>query len=190
MAGTVNQSDTLAAALRARRSATLVHSEAAVAEAVVRLQEQLTRDYADRDPVFVIVMNGGLFLAGRLLPGLDFPLTVDYCHATRYRGATRGGEVEWRAQPQTRLKGRQVIVVDDILDEGHTLKHIVDRFSDQGAVSVRTLVLVEKLHHRKAVPDMKPDYCELTVPDHYLFGCGMDYRGYWRNCPGIYRVDE
>lgn len=190
MAGTGTQSDTREAALRVRRTATLIHSQAAVADAVTRLQSQLTRDYADRDPVFVIVMNGGLFLAGTLLPGLDFPLTVDYCHATRYRGGTRGGEIEWRASPQTALEGRHVVVVDDILDEGHTLRHIVERFSDQNAKSVKTLVLVEKRHARKAWPGMRPDYCELTAPDHYLFGCGMDYRGYWRNCPGIYRVAD
>ncbi|TQV72147.1 hypoxanthine-guanine phosphoribosyltransferase [Aliikangiella marina] len=173
-----------------KSNATLLHSKEVIDEALAKLQSQLTSDYAEKNPIFLVVMNGGLIFAGKILPLLNFPIQIDYCHATRYRGATTGGEIEWRAKPQMDLSGRHVIVVDDILDEGFTLQGIVAACESMGALSVKTLVLIEKLHDRKAFKNMKPDYCELQGPDQYSFGAGMDYNHYWRNCDAIYLLNE
>ncbi|MBN8411046.1 hypoxanthine-guanine phosphoribosyltransferase [Halomonas denitrificans] len=157
-----------------------------VERALDRMAEEITRDLGDKLPVFYCVMNGGLITTGHLLPRLGFPLEVDYLHATRYRGKTRGGELFWRVSPEIPMAGRDVVIVDDILDEGATLAAILDYCREAGAKSVSTAVLVDKSHDRKAVPGLKADYCSLEVADRYVFGFGMDFKGYWRNAPGIF----
>lgn len=146
-------------------------------------------DTAEQPVIVVSVMNGGLILSGHLLTRFQFPLHVDFIHATRYRNQTSGGELEWKVEPHQSIKGRHLIIIDDILDEGYTLKAIVDYCHAQGAASVTSAVLVEKLHDRRA-PGASCDYIGLTVDDRYVFGFGMDYKGYHRNLNGIYAVAE
>ena len=149
---------------------------------------EITGDYQQKMPVLLCVMNGGLVFSGQLLPLLSFPLEVAYCHATRYRGKESGSDLEWKVAPSTPLKDRHVLILDDILDEGHTLLALIDACHQQGAASVASSVLLDKQHNRKATPGLVADYCKLTIPDRYVFGCGMDYRGYWRNAAGIFAV--
>ena len=113
---------------------------------------------------------------------------AEYLHATRYRQETTGGILEWKLQPEADMKGRTVLIVDDILDEGTTLCAIADYCLAHGASEVLTAVLVDKEHDRKARPGLKADFTGLYVEDRFLFGYGMDYKGYWRNAPGIYAV--
>lgn len=167
-------------------SADCLISQEEVERALDRMAEEITRDLGDKLPVFYCVMNGGLITTGHLLTRLGFPLEVDYIHATRYRGKTRGGELFWRVSPEVPMAGRHVVIVDDILDEGATLAAILDYCSEAGAASITTAVLVDKQHDRKAVPGLKADYCSLEVADRYVFGFGMDIKGYWRNAPGIF----
>jgi hypoxanthine phosphoribosyltransferase len=157
-----------------------------VERALDRMADAITRDLGDRLPVFYCVMNGGLITTGHLLTRLGFPLEVDYLHATRYRRGLRGGELFWRVSPEVPMADRHVVIVDDILDEGATLAAILDYCRQAGAASVATAVLVDKQHRRKAVPGLKADYCSLEVVDRYVFGFGMDIKGYWRNAPGIF----
>ncbi|SDO63940.1 hypoxanthine phosphoribosyltransferase [Halomonas shengliensis] len=167
-------------------SADCLISQAEVEGALDRMADEITRDLGDKLPVFYCVMNGGLITTGHLLTRLGFPLEVDYLHATRYRGKTRGGELFWRVSPEIPMAGRHVVIVDDILDEGATLAAILDYCREAGAASITTAVLVDKQHDRKAVPGLKADYCSLEVADRYVFGFGMDIKGYWRNAPGIF----
>ena len=146
----------------------------------------ITARQKNNNPLIVCVMNGGLVVTGCLLSRLDFPLEQDYLHATRYRGETQGGELNWLVEPQHSLKNRHVLIVDDILDEGYTLAAIVKYCYDSGAADVETAVLIEKMHNRKQ--GIKADYVGLEMEDHYLFGYGMDYKGYLRNAPGIFAV--
>lgn len=177
--------------LRVRREARELYSLAQVDAAIKTMAAELGRDYAERDPLVITIMNGGLVLAGRLLPLLDFPLQIDYLHASRYLGKTEGGsEIQWIVTPRQSLAGRHVLILDDILDVGSTLLAIIDTCRAQGAASVATAVLVDKRHERKAAPDLRADYTALEVEDAYVFGCGMDYKHYWRNAPGIFAVRE
>lgn len=156
--------------------------DAALDAMAVRMKEVL----GDKLPLCFCVMNGGLITTGHLLTRLGFPLEIDYLHATRYRGETSGGDLFWRVSPERPMKGRHVVVIDDILDEGTTLAAILKYCREAGAASVSSAVLVDKLHDRKAVPGLKADFCGLEVEDRYVFGFGMDYKGYWRNAPGIF----
>lgn len=175
-------------AVRVRQTAEQLFDRAAVERAVDAMAEAIHRDLGAHDPLVVCVMNGGLVAAGVLLPRLDFPLRVDYLHATRYRERTSGDTLHWRSEPIQSLADRHVLVIDDILDEGYTLESVLDYCRKQGATSVRAAVLVEKVHDRGVRPPV--DYIGLRVPDRYVFGYGMDYKGYWRNAPGIFAVAE
>jgi hypoxanthine phosphoribosyltransferase len=162
--------------------------EQQVYQAIDTMAEQITTALKDRNPLLFCVMNGGLILTGQLLPRLKFPVQAEYLHATRYRQETTGGILEWKLRPEADMNGRTVLIVDDILDEGTTLNAIADYCSAQGASQVLTAVLVDKQHQRKARPGLKADFTGLEVEDRFLFGFGMDYKGYWRNAPGIYAV--
>jgi hypoxanthine phosphoribosyltransferase len=175
---------------KVKENATLLFTKEEVDAAVATLANQLAKDYASLQPVFLVVMTGGVIFAGKLLPELDFPAEIDYCHASRYAGETAGGDLVWRVTPQASLADRHVVIVDDILDEGATLQSIIQSCESVGAKSVKTAVLVEKMHDRKSVANFRPDYCELQAPDRYLFGCGMDYQHYWRNTEAIYYLND
>lgn len=173
---------------RAREEADCLCTPAEVDEALNRLAADITVRLQDKNPLIYVVMNGGLILAGRLLPRLPFPLELAYLHATRYGHALQGTQLDWRVRPTQDLRDRNVLVLDDILDEGHTLEAIIAHLKEEGAAEVLSAVLVHKLHERKAKPGMRADFTGLDIPDRFLFGCGMDYKGYWRNAPGIYAV--
>ena len=173
---------------RAMDEADCLADDATVEAALDRMAEEITARLADRNPLVYAVMNGGLILAGRILPRLPFPLEVTYLHATRYGHALQGTLLDWRVRPTQDLRGRTVLVLDDILDEGHTLKAIIEHLKAEGSAEVLSAVLVHKLHDRKATPGMRADFSGLDIADRFLFGCGMDYKGYWRNAPGIYAV--
>ena len=141
---------------------------------------------AGAHPLVLTVMNGGLYFAGQLLPRLAFPLECDYLHATRYRNTTQGHDIEWIAEPRTPVAGRTVLLLDDILDEGITLAAIKQRLLAQGARECITAVLTEKQLGR-AKP-ISAEFVGLTLPDRYVFGCGMDVKGAWRNLPEVFAV--
>lgn len=154
--------------------------------ALDKMAAAITVRHENNNLLIVCVMNGGLVVTGCLLSRLDFPLEQDYMHATRYRGELQGGELNWLVEPQHALKNRHVLIVDDILDEGYTLAAIVKHCQKSGAAEVETAVLVEKMHNRKQ--GIKANYVGLEIEDRYLFGYGMDYKGYLRNAPGIFAV--
>lgn len=154
-----------------------------------KLAAAIRLDLAERVPLVLVVMTGGLIAAGRLLPRLDFPLELDYLHAARYGHATAGGDLRWLARPRHSLAGRHVLIIDDIFDEGLTLKAIVEACQLEGALSVRCAVPVSKVHGRK-VKGFVPDYIGVEVPDRFLVGEGMDYQGFFRNLNGIWALPE
>jgi hypoxanthine phosphoribosyltransferase len=161
----------------------LVAAEADVHAAIGRMAREIQAALGERYPLVLVVMGGAVVFAGQLLPLLRMPLDVDYVHATRYGDATSGGQVDWRVPPSLGVRGRAVLVLDDILDGGHTMHAIRERLLETGAASFHCAVLVEKTL-QKPKP-IAADFVGLRIPDRFVFGCGMDARGYWRNLPEI-----
>lgn len=164
----------------------LIASAEEVRSAVQRLAGEIGRALGERYPLVLVVMGGAVVFAGQILPLLRFPLDFDYVHASRYGAATRGADVEWRVRPPELVKGRTVLVLDDILDHGETLSAIRRRLTELGAQSVYAAVLVEK-----SLRIQKPataEFVGLRIPDRFVFGCGMDAKGLWRNLPEIRAV--
>lgn len=170
------------------QEADCLYDNAQIENAIAQVAAQMNVRLAEANPVVFCVMNGGLIFAGKLLPLLNFPLELSYLHATRYRNETSGGELFWKAKPEVSFIDREVLIIDDILDEGHTLAAIIDFCYHAGASKVHTAVLIDKEHDRKARPNMVADFTGLPCEDRYIFGYGMDYKGYWRNAAGIFAV--
>ena len=173
---------------RVLETADLVWSEADVDAAYARLARDISSVLGESVPLIIPVMMGGMIPASRILSQLEFPVEVDYVHATRYRGDVQGRTLEWIAHPASDFKGRSVLVVDDILDEGVTLAAIIGHCRELGAREIYCAVLVDKRIGRPRVYS-RADFTGLEVDDRYVFGCGMDYQGYFRNLPGIYALN-
>ncbi|MFV1982896.1 MAG: hypoxanthine-guanine phosphoribosyltransferase [Thiohalomonadales bacterium] len=146
----------------------------------------IEKQLKDKNPIIICVLTGAIVPMGHLLTRLNFPLQIDYLHATRYNNGTTGGSIKWLAEPVLKIKDRNILLVDDILDEGKTLFEIIKYCEKKQAKSIKTAVLINKLHDRKV--NIKADFIGLNVEDRYLFGYGMDYKSYLRNVPGIYAV--
>ena len=163
-------------------------------EELERALDRLSREIGDRltgpEPLLVLtVMHGALVTAGHLLPRLSMPLETDYVHASRYGHRMEGDDqLRWLHRPATPLAGRRILIVDDILDRGLTLKGLVEACRGQGALSIHTAALVQK--RLPDPPAVEADFVGLTVPDRFVFGFGMDFQGLWRNAPGLYAVPE
>ena len=168
-------------------SARRLYDRAAIDALIDRQAALMNAHYAGQRVLVLAVMTGALVYAGQLLPKLDFELELDYVHATRYDGARAGGELHWLVQPRQSVAGRTVLLLDDILDEGITLKAIDSWLKDQAAAAVTISVLV---HKDKSMPQpCVPDYPALAVPDEYVYGFGLDADGFWRNADGIFVAD-
>ncbi len=168
------------------KEADCLYTQAEVEQQLDRMAQEITARHKNTNPIFLCVMTGAMVPAGHLLTRLNFPLELDYIHATRYSGEPSGGELSWETEPLILFQDRDIIIFDDILDEGVTLAAIVDYCQQQGARNVFTAVLIEKSHNRKQ--GIRADYVGLEIVDRYVFGYGMDYHGYLRNVPGIYAV--
>ena len=173
-------------AMQVMAEADLIVPAEAIRQAIDRMAAEISERLADTHPLVMTVMNGGLFLGGQLLPLLRFPLECDYLHATRYRKTTQGHDIEWRVAPTTPVAGRTLLVVDDILDEGVTLAAIKARLLADGAAECLTAVLARKEIGRPQ--PVAADFVGVTLPNRYVFGCGMDVKGAWRNLPDIRAV--
>ncbi|MDK9718742.1 MAG: hypoxanthine-guanine phosphoribosyltransferase [Trichlorobacter sp.] len=175
-------------AIKVLEEADCLADRTAVEAALDRMADAITASIGKKNPMVFCIMNGGLIVTGQLLTRLTFPLELGYLHATRYGHQTSGGDLEWKALFHADVKGRTVLLVDDILDEGVTLKALADECLARGAKKVLTAVLVNKQHERKVMPGYCADFTGLELPDRFVFGYGLDYENMWRNAPGIYAV--
>jgi hypoxanthine phosphoribosyltransferase len=168
--------------------ADLVCSAAEVDRAIEAVAAAVAAELRGQYPLVLCVMNGALFFCARLLPLLRFPLHLDYVHASRYGDDIDGRRVLWKVEPSAAVAARHVLVVDDILDEGYTLAAIRAKVLERGAASCKVAVLTDKVK-----PDRKPitpDFVGLRIPDRFVFGCGLDAYGLWRNLPAIYALKQ
>ncbi len=172
----------------------LVFSNAEIAGAVDALADRLNQQFNDETLLVLCVMQGGLIFSGHLIPKLKCMLEIDYIHVSRYHNKTSGSELLWKAYPHTPLQGRNILILDDILDEGETLKSIIEYCREQGADKVESAVLLKKAHDRcvdhQCEEGALTNNIALTVEDEYVFGFGMDYNGSYRQLDAIYAIED
>lgn len=157
---------------------------------ITSIASAITNEINHEIPIFLTVMNGGLFFAAKLMEQIKKPFIADYIHASRYGDATFGsGHISWYRQPKAEdIQGRTVYIVDDILDEGHTLAEIKRVLIHLGAKEVKIAVLIDK-----DIGKDKPiaaDYFGYHSPNKFLFGFGMDIYGLYRQFSDIYTYEE
>lgn len=167
------------------QAAEQIHSEAVCEIALNNMAKQITTDLGNSYPLVLPIMGGAVVFTGKLLPLLRFPLDFDYIHITRYGDKLEGGSFRWLREPQN-VTGREVLILDDILDEGLTLSIVKQRILEAGAKSCRTAVFANKLIGKEK--PIKADYIGLDVPNRYVFGYGMDAKNMWRNLGAIYAI--
>lgn len=175
-----------AEAWRMLEGADEIRSAEEVATAVKRLAREVTDKLGDQHPLVLSVMGGAVVFTGHLLPLLRFPLDFDYLHVSRYGKATQGGQLDWKVMPSESVAGRVVLVLDDILDEGHTMAAIREKILGMGAAAFHCAVFAEKETGRPK--PIRADFVGVTVPDRFVFGFGMDAHGAWRNLPAVYAM--
>ena len=179
---------TPAEAWRILEEAEEICSAECVSREVARVAQEITMKLRELSPVVLGVMRGSVMFAGQLLPQLRFPLEFDYLDVTRYRSTTVGGEITWKVTPGTAVAGRVVLVIDDILDEGHTLSAVREKLLGAGATEVYSAVFADK--DTGLAKPVKADFIGVTVPNRYVFGFGMDVYGVWRNLPAVYALKD
>lgn len=164
----------------------VIFTQEQIKQSIKKLSQQLNDDYKDKEVIFITIMNGGMIFASDLAKQLTFELEMDYVQISRYGIETHGGQLIWKSQPDINFEGKHVLLVDDIFDEGYTLK-AVDEWClhEKEAASVKSVVLVSKVHNR-GYADYRPDYFGLEVEDLYIFGYGMDYEERLRHLTEIY----
>ncbi len=172
-----------------RNNADCVITKNEIAKAIDGISGELVTEIGDQVPIFLSVMKGGLVLTAELMQRMQMPMELDYIHIDRYRNKTHGDELRWHKEPDIDLSGRLVIVIDDIFDEGYTLQAVLKYCNNAGADKVISVVLLKKQLSQKHIK-LEPDYVCLNVVDRYVFGCGMDYKGFWRNLDAVYAVSE
>jgi len=168
--------------------AEMLYTHEQVQAALLKVAQQINERMADKFPLVLSVMGGAVVFTGQLLPLLDFPLDFDYVHVSRYGDARQGGAMHWKVEPRENVRGRVVLLLDDVLDEGHTLAALRERVLKLGAKKCYSAVFADKQKGRK-----KPahaDFVGLELPNRFVFGYGMDVEGAWRNLPAIYAVKE
>lgn len=169
-------------------NADMLFNAEAVQAALKKVAVQINATLADQHPLVLSVMGGAVIFTGQLLPMLDFPLDFDYLHVSRYGNEKQGGELHWKVAPRENVKGKVVLVLDDILDEGHTLQAIKQRVMELGAAKFYCAVFADKIHGKEK--PIQADFVGMELPNRFVFGYGMDIHGAWRNLPAIYAVKE
>jgi hypoxanthine phosphoribosyltransferase len=172
----------------ALQQAELIVSAQEVQAALARVAHEINAAFADTHPLLLSVMGGAVVFTGQLLPLLDFPLDFDYVHVSRYGNGQQGGELHWRVEPRENVRGKMVLVVDDILDEGETLAAVKQRVMELGAAGFYCAVFADKLNGKNK--PIRADFVGVELPDRFVFGFGMDIHGAWRNLPAIYATKE
>jgi len=155
----------------------------AIAARVVELGSQLTGDYAGRDPVLVSVLKGSLVFLADLMRAMDLPSSIDLMEVSSYAGTETSGQVRILKDLSKPIEGRDVIVVEDIIDTGLTLNYLLGYLADRRPASIKICCLLDKPARRLA--DIPIDYIGFTIPDRFVIGYGLDYEERYRNLPYI-----
>ncbi|MBC8243698.1 MAG: hypoxanthine phosphoribosyltransferase [Verrucomicrobia bacterium] len=158
-------------------------SEEEIRRRVSELAEQVQTDFAGRDLVVVGLLTGTLMFLADLVREIDLPLRLDFIGVSSYRDGTESAELVFTKELKLDVNGRDVLLVDDILDTGKTLRAVIDKLNGMAPRQIRTCVLLSKKARREY--DIPADYIGFEIPDEFVVGYGLDYAEKYRNLPSI-----
>jgi len=155
-----------------------------VAERVRELADTISRDYEGKDLLLICVLKGAIFFATDLIRHMQIPLELDFILASSYQGQSSKGDVELSREPSAGLHGKDVLIIEDIIDTGLTCRSLIDHFAGCGAASLRLCTLLDKPSERRN-ESVQPDYVGFTIPDKFVVGYGLDYEEKYRELQDI-----
>ena len=169
------------------KQSSVLYSNQEIHLAIKNIAVEINQDIQSDILYVLTVMNGGLFFSAHLIPLLKHTIYHDYIHATRYGKKVNGGFLHWIKEPEDIIKGKNILIVDDILDEGITLSEIVSKCKKMGAINIFYTVLFNKLIDKEK--SILPVYHALNVPNKFVFGFGLDYKGFGRDLPDLHIIN-
>lgn len=168
----------------------ILFNEEEIAEKVDEIGDQINEDYGDEEVVIVPLLRGGFIFASDLVRRLKMPVCIDFMTTSSYGSDEESdGNVKIITDLREDIRGKNVIVVDDIMDSGHTMKDIMDILKVRKPKSIKSCVILDK-PSRRQVDGLTPDYKGFTIPDVFIVGYGLNYGRLCRNIPYIYTYDE
>ena len=159
-------------------------TEEEIKKGVAKLGEQLTKDYAGKTPLFICILRGSIVFFADLIRNVDLPLVIDSMAVSSYGSGTEtSGMIKMEKDLREDVTGRDVIIVEDIVDTGRTLFYLKTDLEKRGAKSVKLVTLLDKPSRRQT--EINADYACFTIPDAFVVGYGLDYNEKYRNLPDI-----
>lgn len=162
-------------------------SEEEIAQKVNELGERITQDYQDKELVLIGILKGAVVFMADLMRRIELPLTYDFMDVSSYEGTTTTGEVRILKDLSTSVEGKDILIVEDIIDTGLTLNYLVKILRERGAQSVTIVTLLSKPKRRRI--DLFVKYMGFEIPDEFVVGYGMDYLDKYRSLPNICVLD-
>ena len=163
-------------------------SENEIKEKIKEVAAKIEKDYAGEDVLFVCILKGSVIFFADLTREINLPLTMDFMAISSYgAGTTSSGEVKMLKDLDKSICGKNVIIIEDIIDSGNTLSYLKRLLSSRQPKSIKICTLLDKPSRRKV--DIEPDYCCFTIPDEFVFGYGLDVAQLYRNVKDIYILD-
>lgn len=165
----------------------VMYDERTVDEKIRELGAQISRDYAGKNIHLICVLKGGVYFMTELSKRITVPLTLDFMCVSSYGNNTvSSGNIKIKKDVEESVEGRDVLVVEDIVDSGRTLACLLQLLKERGASSIKLCTLLNKPERREVEVDI--DYCGFTIPDAFVVGYGLDYAQKYRNLPYIGEV--
>lgn len=160
--------------------------EEKILEQVGRVAEEINRDLAGKNPLFICVLNGAFMFAADLMKKVHIPSEISFVKLSSYKGTKSTGKLKEIIGLQEEIEGRSVVIVEDIVDTGHTMASVIEQIKNKKPADVRVATLLYKPNALKV--EVKLDYVAMEIPSDFILGYGLDYDGFGRNLPDIYKI--
>lgn len=160
-------------------------TEEQIQSKVKELAAQIAQEYADKNPIFVGVLKGVVIFFADMVRNIDIPCEIDFMSIASYSGTTSTGRTEIRKDVSVDIKGRHVVILEDIFDTGTSLTYTVNHLLNKQPASLKVCTFLDKPERRRPGITLKPDYTGYVIPNKFVVGYGLDYNEHYRNLPYI-----
>ena len=160
-------------------------TEQQIQDRIAELAELLNAEYADKDPVFIGVMKGVVLFFGDMIKRINIPCQIDFMWLSSYSGTSSTGNMEVKRDISADIRGRHVVILEDIFDTGHSLDFTCRHLLSKEPASLKICTLLDKPERRKPSVTLQADYVGFTIPNEFVVGYGLDFNEYYRNLPYI-----
>lgn len=167
---------------------TLYLSKQQIEDKISEIAKELTTRLANKNPLFLCILNGSFMFAADIMKNVNIPAEISFIKLASYEGTSSTGKISELIGLNKDIKGRTVVIIEDIIDSGLTMQHLLETLKEKDPENIIVTSLLVKPDNLKV--DLDIDYCAFSIPDKFIIGYGLDYNGYGRNYPNIYVIKE